>query len=941
MFKKITSIRLMLAFLIATLLPNVLFAINPPTQLRGEGALNEGIATIHFLWKMESIENITGFNLYQAEGVTEDTSEFDLAYFIPIDSVVQNQGRLYSFIYTASFEQGTYTFFLKSVSENELSRRSNISVIELYIPPPVVEITFDNEPLNTAAVGVEYLYNGHATASNGADLAYSLIEAPDGMTVNDSGLVSWTPTEAGVYEAVLKAYLVEYPQVFKHIELRIVVRFCEVPAVLSGNVLYEDNSPVQRGMVIIFKLGENPQSKQILANIENGAFSVELDHGLYLVRFGEGDFYPEWWQDAAEKADADTLVVNCGDAITINATVQKKEAPVYITFVSEPIEHTVVNTEYSYQAVAVASDSSEVRYYLIDPPDGMTINEETGLISWTPTEAGIYEVRIVAYKLGNENITKKQAFALRVSNCAISPIIVGTVLNQDNELDTGKVLVYQIVEGEPVQRQKQYLENGLFFFTLDEGTYYLKFSGDMVNEEWWQDSENFEGATAIILACGDTVTINAQVETIPQPEHYTVSGVVTRALDNSPVPFAIVEFFGKKLNSERMEIFRTTTNPQTGEYSINLSNQFTYIAYCRTPNDTLINGITIPQLMPQYYNLATDVTTAEELVLTNNLTAINFNLAEQVSYENSISGNVINKDGVPITDGFVIAYLIESGPWNEEYLFLGNTSQINPDGSYTITNLIPGSYVIAAVPYLREVAPGFYRENDFAVFNWLEATILGVEETSVLDGKIIKLRDIHKRFGRCHFKGFIHGHKGIGGIQVKNDDSPQGDDPIAGAFVYIVDNENNIVDYIVTPKNGGYDFSGLTTGQYSFIAAKVGFTPYIQEINIDEDNKTIDNGTIVFNAVSSVSDKNGTETGLVYPNPAQDNVLVRYYSSAEKAANISVIGQNGTVYYDSTINFTSGTNEISIGLNNIPQGVYFIIIDNGINRSVNKLNVVR
>jgi hypothetical protein len=176
-------------------------------------------------------------------------------------------------------------------------------------------------------------------------------------------------------------------------------------------------------------------------------------------------------------------------------------------------------------------------------------------------------------------------------------------------------------------------------------------------------------------------------------------GVVNKSFGQFSRSFCNRLILGKKFNSERMEIFRTTTNPQTAQYSINLSNQFTYIAYCRTPNDTLINGITIPQLMPQYYNLATDVTTAEELVLIEDLTTINFNLAEHISYANSISGTVINKDEGPITDGFVIAYLIESGPWNEEYLFIGNTSQINPDGSYTITNLIPGSYVIAAVPY--------------------------------------------------------------------------------------------------------------------------------------------------------------------------------------------------------------------------------------------------
>ncbi len=176
---------------------------------------------------------------------------------------------------------------------------------------------------------------------------------------------------------------------------------------------------------------------------------------------------------------------------------------------------------------------------------------------------------------------------------------------------------------------------------------------------------------------------------------------------------------------------------------------------------------------------------------------------------------------------------------------------------------------------------------------------------------------------------------------MKNEDYAQGEDPIAGAFVYILDNENNIVDYIITHKNGGYDFSELTTGQYSFVATKVGFAPYIQEINIDEDNKTIDNGTIVINAVSSVDDNNGTEAGLVYPNPAQDNIFVRYNSTADKTANITVLSQNGAVYFDSTINVTSGTNEINIVLNNVPQGLYFIIIDNGINRSINKLNVIR
>jgi len=66
---------------------------------------------------------------------------------------------------------------------------------------------FNNKPIigstpeDSAKVGIEYTYEVDATDPDADDvLTYSLTEKPDFMTINETGEVSWTPTEAQVGE---------------------------------------------------------------------------------------------------------------------------------------------------------------------------------------------------------------------------------------------------------------------------------------------------------------------------------------------------------------------------------------------------------------------------------------------------------------------------------------------------------------------------------------------------------------------------------------------------------------------------------------------------------------------------------------------------------------------------------------------------------------------
>jgi RHS repeat-associated protein len=57
-----------------------------------------------------------------------------------------------------------------------------------------------SNPITTGYIGVPYQYQVAARDANGDSLTYSLINAPDGMEISDTGLISWTTGAIGNYQ---------------------------------------------------------------------------------------------------------------------------------------------------------------------------------------------------------------------------------------------------------------------------------------------------------------------------------------------------------------------------------------------------------------------------------------------------------------------------------------------------------------------------------------------------------------------------------------------------------------------------------------------------------------------------------------------------------------------------------------------------------------------
>lgn len=64
--------------------------------------------------------------------------------------------------------------------------------------------TFTSTAPTTGTVGQAYSYQAAASDAEGGTLTFSLLTGPTGMTASGSGLVSWTPSTAGSFNATLR-----------------------------------------------------------------------------------------------------------------------------------------------------------------------------------------------------------------------------------------------------------------------------------------------------------------------------------------------------------------------------------------------------------------------------------------------------------------------------------------------------------------------------------------------------------------------------------------------------------------------------------------------------------------------------------------------------------------------------------------------------------------
>jgi len=83
---------------------------------------------------------------------------------------------------------------------------------------------------------------------------------------------------------------------------------------------------------------------------------------------------------------------------------------------SPPISHATAGIPYNYHVLATDPNEDSLTYVLVNAPEGMEIDQATGLISWVPECAGAYEITVQAHD--SKEGTDTQTWSITVGDTA-------------------------------------------------------------------------------------------------------------------------------------------------------------------------------------------------------------------------------------------------------------------------------------------------------------------------------------------------------------------------------------------------------------------------------------------------------------------------------------------------------------------------------------------
>lgn len=279
------------------------------------------------------------------------------------------------------------------------------------VSAPVISST----PMTKTAVSEPYSYT--VTANGTTPFTFSLMEKPDGMTINPgSGVISWTPALAqqGTHTVTVQVENAHGSDM-QTFELLVTT----APVIVSQPV-------TQTNALAAY-------SYPVIAN-GTGPFTYTLitkPTGMLVDAAGEIS-----WSPGLADVGAHSVTVEVGNS---NGTDrQSYELTVFGApeITSSPVTETAVSTPYVY--AITAGGAAPMSYSLVAGPAGMQVNPTTGLLTWTPSPAQLGE-HAVTVQASNAINSDTQSFTLTV---VAAPTITSTPVTS---VKIGASYSYQVI----------------------------------------------------------------------------------------------------------------------------------------------------------------------------------------------------------------------------------------------------------------------------------------------------------------------------------------------------------------------------------------------------------------------------------------------------------------------------------------------------------------
>ncbi|MCB1838250.1 MAG: tandem-95 repeat protein, partial [Alcanivoracaceae bacterium] len=304
----------------------------------------------------------------------------------------------------------------------------------------------------TAIEGSEYSYqlvvNDPDDANNGTDLSFSLTQAPSGMSISATGLVTWTPGN-GISSADVTVQVADGGENGAAPATQswtiTVDGVNDAPVITEGDSIgvsmSEDGTPTAFALML--------NATDIDSSTLTWSVATAATNGT-AVASGTGNSKAIQYTPNANYVGSDSFVVRVSDGelsddITVNVTISNENDAPVIT--SAAVTAASEDVAYQYGVTADDIDGDTLSWSLTQAPAGMNIDAATGVISWTPTENGASDWNAdVTVQVSDGSLTDTQSFSISVAAINDAPLISSSPSTSGIE---GEQYSYQIAVIDP------------------------------------------------------------------------------------------------------------------------------------------------------------------------------------------------------------------------------------------------------------------------------------------------------------------------------------------------------------------------------------------------------------------------------------------------------------------------------------------------------------
>ncbi|MBI5525892.1 MAG: putative Ig domain-containing protein, partial [Deltaproteobacteria bacterium] len=333
-------------------------------------------------------------------------------------------------------DNGVYTATLTVTDKNGGQGADTVQVTVNNLPPQ-----FTSAPVVVATEEAAYSYAAAAADPGTADqgtLAFSVLSGPAGLTINGTtGAVSWTPTNAQAAQAwnvAIKVTDKDGATGLQTFQIA-VANTNDAPAITSTAVTaateeqaYTYNAAASDDDLL------NPSGEQLTWSLTAAPAGMSINPSTGQV---------SWTPTNAQAAQVFNVTVKVEDKALAAATQSFALSVANVNDVpaitSTPPTAATEEAAYGYQVTATDDDlgnpsGEDLTYSLVAAPSGMAIDADTGLVTWTPTNAQASADHPVTVKVTDKGgLFATQNFSITVANVNDAPAITSTAVTAATE----------------------------------------------------------------------------------------------------------------------------------------------------------------------------------------------------------------------------------------------------------------------------------------------------------------------------------------------------------------------------------------------------------------------------------------------------------------------------------------------------------------------------